>query len=84
MDIADGAANCALNPVTLNEKKYRIEEAGKKKNIAVIGGGIGGMEAARLLTLRGHKVTIYEKTAGSKASLSQAPPPPSRKRTKSF
>jgi 2-enoate reductase len=61
MDIADGAANCALNPVTLNEKKYRIEEAGKKKNIAVIGGGIGGMEAARLLTLRGHKVTIYEK-----------------------
>ena len=57
-----GLARCALNPKTMQSKKYKIERAKKKKNIAVIGGGIGGMEAAIVLTKRGHKVTIYEKT----------------------
>ena len=55
-------ARCALNPTTMNGKKYNYTKAKKSKNIAVIGGGIGGMEAARILTLRGHKVTIYEKS----------------------
>lgn len=45
----------------MQTKKYKIRPAEKKKNIAVIGGGIGGMETARVLALRGHKVTIYEK-----------------------
>ena len=57
-----GLARCALNPVTMQSKKYRIEMAKKQKNVAVIGGGIGGMEAAILLAKRGHKVTLYEKT----------------------
>jgi 2-enoate reductase len=61
MDIADGSGRCAINPVTLNEKKYRLTQAKTKKKIAIIGGGIGGMEAARLLAQRGHTVTIYEK-----------------------
>lgn len=52
---------CALNPQTMNSKKYRIEKAKKSKKIAVIGGGIGGMECARVACLRGHDVTIYEK-----------------------
>ena len=54
-------SRCALNPETMNSKNH-IEKAKKVKNIAIIGGGIGGMEAARVATLRGHKVTIYEKT----------------------
>lgn len=57
-----GMARCALNPETMQSSKYKIVKTGRPKNIAVIGGGIGGMEAARVLTLRGHKVTIYEKT----------------------
>jgi len=57
-----GLARCALNPETMQSKKYRIEPAKRIKNIAVIGGGIGGMEAAILLAKRGHKVTLYEKT----------------------
>lgn len=57
-----GMARCALNPETMQSSKYKIVKAGRPKNIAVIGGGIGGMEAARVLTLRGHKVTIYEKS----------------------
>ena len=57
-----GLARCALNPQTMQSKKYKITRAKKQKNIAVIGGGIGGMEAALVLKKRGHKVTIYEKT----------------------
>ena len=55
-------ARCALNPVTMNGGKYVITPAKAKKTVAVIGGGIGGMECARILTLRGHNVTIYEKS----------------------
>lgn len=57
-----GMARCALNPETMQSSKYKIVKTGRPKNIAVIGGGIGGMETARVLTLRGHKVTIYEKS----------------------
>ena len=63
-DLTDtmGLARCALNPQTMQSKKYKIEPAKKIKNVAVIGGGIGGMEAALVCAKRGHKVTIYEKT----------------------
>ena len=55
-------AHCALNPVCMQEKKYELKPVKKVKNIAVVGGGIGGMETARLLKMRGHKVTVFEKT----------------------
>ena len=57
-----GLSRCALNPITMQSKKYYIEPAKKQKSIAVIGGGIGGMEAAILCAKRGHKVTLYEKS----------------------
>lgn len=57
-----GMARCAINPQTMQSKKYKIVKAARPKKIAVIGGGIGGMEVARVATLRGHKVTIYEKS----------------------
>jgi len=62
-DLTDtmGLARCALNPQTMQSKKYYIKPAKKAKKIAVIGGGIGGMEAALLLAKRGHDVTLYEK-----------------------
>ena len=63
-DLTDtmGLARCALNPETMQSKKFSVKVAKKAKNVAVIGGGIGGMEAAILLSKRGHKVTLYEKT----------------------
>ena len=57
-----GLARCALNAETMQSKKHYIKPAKKIKNIAVIGGGIGGMESALVLAKRGHKVTLYEKT----------------------
>lgn len=55
-------ARCALNPRTMQGHKFDIKPAKKIKKVAVIGGGVGGMEAARIAALRGHKVTLYEKS----------------------
>ena len=55
-------ARCAINPETMQSKKYKIVPAKKSKKIAIIGGGIGGMEVARVCAMRGHKPTIYEKS----------------------
>ncbi|NLV50800.1 MAG: FAD-dependent oxidoreductase [Clostridiales bacterium] len=59
---ARGMARCALNPAAMDEAAWELKPALKQKKIAVAGGGIGGMEAARLLTLRGHNVTLFEKS----------------------
>ena len=59
---ASHIARCALDPQVMQSDKYKIVPAKKKKNIAIIGGGIGGMEAAIVSAKRGHNVTIYEKS----------------------
>ena len=56
-----GLARCALNAETMQTKKHYIKPARKAKDIIVVGGGIGGMEAAIVCAKRGHKVTLYEK-----------------------
>ena len=63
-DLTDtmGLARCAINAETMQSKKHYIKPAKKSKNIAVIGGGIGGMESALVCAKRGHKVTLYEKS----------------------
>ena len=63
-DLTDtmGLARCALNAETMQSKKHYIKPAKKVKKIAIIGGGIGGMESALVCAKRGHKVTLYEKS----------------------
>ncbi len=63
-DLSDtmGLARCAINAETMQSTKHYIKPAKKAKKIAVIGGGIGGMEAAIVCAKRGHKVTLYEKS----------------------
>jgi 2-enoate reductase len=53
--------SCAVNPATGRERAYRVERAEKQRKVMVIGGGAAGMEAARVASLRGHDVTLYEK-----------------------
>lgn len=55
-------ARCAVNAETMQWKKHYIKRTDKPKSVAIIGGGIGGMEAARVLALRGHRPVIYEKS----------------------
>ena len=53
--------SCALNPSSGRERTYQLIPAHTAKRIVVIGGGIAGMEAARVAAIRGHDVTLYEK-----------------------
>ena len=55
-------ARCALNPTTMQHNKYKIVPTKSSKKVAIIGGGIGGMECALVLKQRGHIPTLYEKS----------------------
>ena len=52
---------CAVNPDLFNERYAGLQKVAIPKKIAIIGGGVAGMEAARIAALRGHSVTIYDK-----------------------
>lgn len=56
-------ASCTVNVALGKELEYKQEPTAKPKNIMVIGGGPAGMEAARNLAERGHKVSLYEKSS---------------------
>lgn len=53
---------CEVNPSVGREATFRMTPAATKKKIMIIGGGIAGMEAARTAALRGHEVTLVEKS----------------------
>jgi 2-enoate reductase len=55
-------ARCAINAETMQTTVHYIEKTKHPKTVAIIGGGIGGMETARVLKLRGHNPIIYEKS----------------------
>ena len=55
-------ARCALTPPTMQHNRYKIVPTDKPKKVAIVGGGIGGMECALVLKQRGHVPTIFEKT----------------------
>lgn len=63
-DLSDSLhlARCAVNAETMQWKKHTIRKTAAPKTVHIIGGGIGGMETARVLKLRGHHPVIHEKT----------------------
>ncbi len=52
--------SCAVNPESSREPFVKVLPAAEKKRVAVVGGGPGGMEAARVSALRGHQVVLFE------------------------
>ena len=53
--------SCAVNPACGREREYQLSRTEEPKSVMIIGGGVAGMEAARVAATRGHKVVLYEK-----------------------
>lgn len=70
---------CAVNPAVGRERAYRVEPADKPRKVMVVGGGVAGLEAARIASLRGHRVTLYEKGDTLGGHLLEASVPPFKK-----
>ena len=68
--------SCVLNAENGYENTRSIQPAAQKKKIAVLGGGPAGLEAARVAGLRGHDVTLFEKTTSLGGQLNIACVPP--------
>lgn len=72
----DIGVSCLVNPLSGKEYKWRITEAVHKKKVAIVGGGVAGLEAAWILAKRGHEVYLYEKTdyPGGQMKIASVPP----------
>ncbi|MFC1944008.1 FAD-dependent oxidoreductase [Chloroflexota bacterium] len=58
----DFGATCTVNPACGHELDYILELPPVHKRVMVVGGGLAGMEAAQTLALRGHEISLYEKS----------------------
>jgi len=75
--VETGHAECAINPKSHHEAEYgTLKVIGGNQPAVVVGGGPAGMEAARILALRGYKPILFEKTGrlGGQLLLADKPP----------
>ncbi|MFC2008883.1 FAD-dependent oxidoreductase [Chloroflexota bacterium] len=60
-EVAGRPLSCAVNPACGREQEYGIRSADQRKRVLVVGGGVAGMEAARVAATSGHTVTLFER-----------------------
>ncbi|MFZ7121954.1 MAG: FAD-dependent oxidoreductase [Eubacteriaceae bacterium] len=68
--------SCAVNPSAGREASFALKKTDSPKKVMIVGGGVAGLEAARVLTLRGHIVTLFEKSSKLGGSLIPGGMPP--------
>lgn len=75
-DEQDIGISCMLNPFTGKENLWKLETAKKRKKIAVVGAGPGGLETSWISAARGHQVDLFEKEdlPGGAFKLASVPP----------
>ncbi|MFH1483477.1 MAG: NAD(P)/FAD-dependent oxidoreductase [Chloroflexota bacterium] len=76
--ITGNPATCPVNPALGRERELSLSSACQRKKVLVVGGGVAGMEAARVAALRGHQVWLYEKARALGGQLRVASRPPEK------
>jgi 2,4-dienoyl-CoA reductase-like NADH-dependent reductase (Old Yellow Enzyme family)/thioredoxin reductase len=70
------SVRCSVNPEAGNEARFRFAKADRSKQVWIVGGGPGGLKAAEIAALRGHRVKLFERenTFGGRVRLGAHPP----------
>jgi len=74
--LGTGPLTCTVNPEAGRESELKFKPIGKVKRVLIVGGGLAGMKAAQIAALRGHKVTLYERSDkfGGNMRIASVPP----------
>jgi 2,4-dienoyl-CoA reductase-like NADH-dependent reductase (Old Yellow Enzyme family)/thioredoxin reductase len=76
LTLRKGSVRCAVNPEAGFEDRFRTTRTSSPRKVWVVGGGPGGLKAAEIAALRGHRVTLFEKrpVLGGKMRIAAIPP----------